>query len=109
MASVTLPSSAISSSRMRSTDLSRTQTSACMPRAMMAALRPDDAASEHHDLRGGHTGNAAEEDPAAAVGLLERPGTHLRREAARDLAHRRQQRQTAVVGLDRLVGDPGDP
>ena len=38
IASVIRPSSIISRSRMRSTDLSRTHTSACMPTAMRAAL-----------------------------------------------------------------------
>ena len=38
MASVMRPSSIISRSRMRSTDLSSTHTSACMPTAMSAAL-----------------------------------------------------------------------
>ncbi len=40
IASVTRPSSAISSSRIRSTDLSSTHTSACIPSAMIAALSP---------------------------------------------------------------------
>ena len=40
IASVTRPSSAISRSRIRSTDLSSTHTSACMPSAMIAELRP---------------------------------------------------------------------
>ena len=40
IASVTRPSRAISRSRIRSTDLSSTQTSACIPSAMIAAFRP---------------------------------------------------------------------
>ena len=43
--------------------------------------------------------------PSAARGSAPR----LRREPARDLAHRGEQRQPAVVGLDRLVGDGRDP
>ena len=76
---------------------------------MIAALRPDDAAAQDDDLRRRHARHPAEEDPAAAVGLLERPGAHLRRKAAGDLAHRREQRKPAIVGLDRLVRDGGDP
>ena len=71
-------------------------------------VQPYDTATEDDHLGGRHAGDAAEEDPAAAVRLLERPGAHLRREPAGDLAHRREQRQAAVGGLDRLVGDPGD-
>ena len=40
--------------------------------------------------------------------LLEVVGAGLRREPSRDLAHRRQQRQPAAVGLDHLVGDRRD-
>ena len=57
---------------------------------------------------GRDAGNAAEEDAAAAERLLEEVRPDLDREAARDLAHRREQRQAAVVGLDGLVGDAGD-
>ena len=109
IASVTRPSSAISSSRIRSTDLSSTQTSRLHAERDDRRVEPDDAAAEDDDLRRRHARHAAEQDPAAAVRLLERPGAHLRREPARDLAHRREQRQPAVGGLDRLVGDRGDP
>ena len=62
-----------------------------------------------HDHPGGRdAGNAAEQDAAPALRLLERPRPHLRGEPPGDLAHRREQRQPAVVGLDRLVGDSRD-
>ena len=51
----------------------------------------------------------AEQQAAAAERLLEEVRARLRREPAGDLAHRREQRQPAVVGLDRLVRDGGDP
>ena len=71
-------------------------------------MQPDDTAAEDDDLRRRHAGHAAEQDAAAAVRLLERPGAHLRGEPAGHLAHRREQRQLAVGRLDRLVGDRGD-
>ena len=56
-------------------------------------------------LAGRDAGDAAEQHPAAALWTLERVRAHLRGEPAGDLAHRCEQRQPAVVGLDRLVGD----
>ena len=50
----------------------------------------------------------AEQDPAAALRLLELVRARLRGEPAGDLAHRREQRKRAAVGLDGLVGDRGD-
>ncbi len=54
---------------------------------------------------GRDAGHAAEQEPAAAERLLEEVRAGLRREPSGDLAHRREQRQAAVVGLDRLVRD----
>ena len=68
----------------------------------------DDAAADHDDVTRRDAGHAAEQEPAPAERLLEEVRAGLRREAAGDLAHRRQQRQRPVVGLDRLVGDGGD-
>ena len=65
----------------------------------------DDAATDHHDLAGGHAGHAAEQQAAAAERLLEHERAGLRGDLARDLAHRREQRQAAQVILDGLVGD----
>ena len=68
----------------------------------------DDAAADHDDAAGRDAGDAAEQQAAAAERLLEEVRAGLRREPAGDLAHRREQRQRARVGLDRLVGDGGD-
>ena len=56
-------------------------------------------------LRRRHARHAAEQDPAAAERLLEHERARLRGDLARDLAHRREQRQPAARVLDRLVGD----
>ena len=71
-------------------------------------VEADDASTEDDHLGRRHARDAAEQDAPAAVRLLERPGAHLRREPARDLAHRREQRQMARRRLDRLVRDAGD-
>ena len=52
-------------------------------------------------------GHAAEQDAAPAERLLEHERARLRGDLARDLAHRRQQRQPAARVLDGLVGDAG--
>ena len=75
---------------------------------MIAEFSPTTPPPRIDDLGRRHAGHAAEQDAAAAVRLLERPGAHLRGEPAGDLAHRREQRQLAVGRLDRLVGDRGD-
>ena len=41
------------------------------------------------------------------MGALEQMGSHLGGQPAGDLAHRRQQRQAAVLQLHRFVGDAG--
>ena len=69
----------------------------------------DHATADHEHSRRGDARDASEEDPAAALRLLELICAGLRGEPAGDLAHRREQRQCARVGLDRLVGDRGDP
>ena len=56
IASVTRPSSAISRSRIRSTDLSSTHTSACMPSAMIAEFRPTTPPPRITTLAGGTPG-----------------------------------------------------
>ena len=52
---------------------------------------------------------AAEQKPPPAERLLEEVRAGLSREAAGDLAHRGEQRQRPVVGLDRFVRDGRDP
>ena len=65
----------------------------------------DDAAPDDHDPSSRHARHAAEEHAAPAHRLLEHEGARLRRDLAGDLAHRRQQRQTAARIGDRLIGD----
>ena len=73
----------------------------------LGSVVADHAAADDEHVRGGDTRDAAEQDAAAAEGLLEHEGSGLRRDLARDLGHRRQQRQAAVAVLDRLIGDAG--
>ena len=74
----------------------------------LAGARARDAGAEDDDLARPHAGRAGEQHAAAAVLRLQAPGADLDREATRDLAHRRQQRQRAVVELERLVGERVD-
>ncbi len=69
----------------------------------------DDPAAEDDHVAGLDTGRPREKDTPPAERLLEEVRRCLRSEPARDLAHRGEQRQPAVVGLDGLVGDGGDP
>ena len=68
----------------------------------------DDPAAEDDDATGLYARSPREENAAAAERLLEEVRRGLRREPSRDLAHRGEQRQAAVLGLDRLVRDRGD-
>ena len=68
----------------------------------------DDSAADHEHAAGRDAGHAAEQQAAPAERLLEEVRAGLRCEPAGDLAHRREQRQPPIVGLDRLVGDGGD-
>ena len=70
-------------------------------------VHADHAAADHEHVGGRHARHAAEQDPAAAERLLEHERARLRGDLARDLAHRREQRQPAVAVLDGLVGDAG--
>ena len=65
----------------------------------------DVAGAEHDDLRRPHARRAAHQHAAPAVVALEEVGALLRGQPPGDLAHRRQQRQRAVVELHRLVGE----
>ena len=80
-----------------------------MPCAIHAAFHPTLPAPSTTTRAGPHAGCAAEQHAAPAVRALEEVRADLRRHAARDLAHRREQRQRARVELHRLVGDAGDP
>ncbi len=68
----------------------------------------DHPAADHEHARRRDAGDAAEQDAASALRLLELIGARLRGEPTRDLAHRREQRQRSAVGLDGLVCDRGD-
>ncbi len=71
----------------------------------LAGIGSGDAGAEDHDLRGPYAGGAGEEHAAAAVLRLQAPGAHLHREPPGDLAHGGEERQRAVRGLQRLVGE----
>ena len=57
-----------------------------MPSAMAAAFMPGDAGADDDDLGGDDAGDAAHQHAAAALGLHQRVGADLRRQAAGDLA-----------------------
>ena len=78
-----------------------------MPCAIHAAFQPTLPGAEHDDARRAHAGGAAHEDAAAAGPAFEEVRADLRRHAARDLAHRREQRQRARCELHGLVRDAG--
>ena len=76
-----------------------------MPSAMLAAFCPETPAPMIDDLGVGHAADAAHQHAAAALGLHQRVGADLRRQAAGDLGHRVEQRQPAGGQLHGLVGD----
>ena len=67
------------------------------------------AAADHDDAGRTHAGHAAHQHAPPAIGLLESPRPHLRRQPARNLGHGRQQRQAAAPVRHGLVGDGGAP
>ena len=66
-------------------------------------VHADHAAADDHHARRGHARHAAEQDPPAAERLLEHERACLRRDLARHLRHRCEQRQPPARVLDRLV------
>ena len=86
---------------------SSTVTCAPMPTAIVAALRPTTPPPRMTTRPRRVPGHAAEEHALAAALLLEARRADLHGHAPGDLAHRPEQRQRAVVELDRLVGDAG--
>ena len=78
-----------------------------MPIAISAAFWPTTPPPMTITLPAATPGHAAEQQAAAAERLLEHERAGLRRDLARDLAHRRQQRQAPARVLDGLVGDAG--
>ena len=67
-------------------------------------MRADHAAADHDHARRRHARHAAEQQALAAGRLAQRKRSRFDREPARDLAHRRQQRQAAALVGDGLVG-----
>jgi hypothetical protein len=67
----------------------------------------DHAAAQNHHLARLHARHTADQEPAPAQELPQVVRAHLRRHAARHLAHRREQRQVAVLELHRLVRHRG--
>ena len=65
----------------------------------------DDAAADHDDLGGRHSGNTAEQLAAATVRDLEAVRAGLDGHPPRDFGHRSQQWQSAAVVGHSLVGD----
>ena len=68
-----------------------------MPAAIHAAFQPTLPAPSTTTLAGAHAGGAAEQHAPPAVLPLEVVGADLGGHAAGHLAHRREQRQRAVV------------
>jgi hypothetical protein len=79
-----------------------------MPTATRAAAVPTTPAAHDHHIGRTHARHAAHQHTAAAIGLLQGPGSGLRGQPARNLGHGRQQRQPAAAVGDGFVGDRGD-
>ena len=69
----------------------------------LACRGPRGAGAQDHHFRQPNTRGAAQENPAPAVFSLQTPGAYLNRKPAGDLAHRREQRQRAVIELNCFV------
>ena len=82
-----------------------TVTCASMPIAMRAALVPETPPPRITTFAAAHARHAAEQDAHAALLLFQAVRADLHRHAPGDLAHRRQQRQTAALVGDGLVSD----
>ena len=70
-------------------------------------MRPDDATADNSDVGGPNSGNAADQEATPAVVPLKRGARRLNRETSGDLAHRRQEWETARGVGDRLESDRG--
>ena len=106
---MTRPWKRSSTARRRSRLMSRIETSAPRPSAMRAALTPDGARAQDHDVAGRHAGDAGQQDAAAAVGLgpgRTRPPAPTSRPATSLIGASRG--SAAVGALHRLVGDGDD-
>src|SRR5262249_45600039 len=67
-----------------------------------------DATTHHHHLSRSYPWSAAQKDAAASRACLQTPGPRLNCQPARNLAHRRKQRQTPVFQLDGFVAKRAD-
>src|SRR5207249_4255056 len=65
----------------------------------------DDPAADDDDPARGDPRDPGQQEPTPAERLLEEVRARLRGEAPGDLAHRREERERPLVGLDGLVGD----
>jgi hypothetical protein len=68
----------------------------------------DHAATQDQHFAGQDSRHATEQHAATTAGLLQQSRPDLRRHAARDLGHRREQRQRARRVGHRLIGDCAD-
>ncbi len=71
----------------------------------LGGVDADHAATDDHDLGRRHARDAAQQDAAAAVELLEVLGPFLHRHPASDFRHGREERQLTVRELHCLVRD----
>jgi hypothetical protein len=78
------------------------------PRRDFGRVGPNDPTPEHDHVRRRHAGHATQQDAAPHHRLLEVLRALLDAHLAGDLAHRREQRERALLILDRLVRDGGD-
>jgi hypothetical protein len=108
MSRLTRPERISSRCRIRSIDRSRSVTRAPRPEGDDRRVVADDPTSENDDVAGLDPGVPARSTPRPPSGFSRKCAAALWREPARNLAHRGEQRQAAVVRLDRLVGDGRD-
>ena len=80
-------------------------TSAPTPAATRHALSPAMPPPITATLPDRTPGRAAQQHAAPAVARLQTPGADLDRDASRDLAHRREQRKTAILQLDGFIAE----
>ena len=102
-----LPLNSRSSASSTRSERSSTETRARMPQAMRAAFEPTTPPPMMATRAPGTPGTPESRMPAPPASRLQAAGADLHRHAARDLAHRREQRQAAMRVGDGLVGDGG--
>src|SRR3954447_22513253 len=77
-------------------------------RSNLSSRGAGSAGSENYDFARSHTRRATEKYTASTVFRLQAPGADLNRHSARDLTHRRQERQRSVFELNGFVGNGRD-